>query len=198
MNNQVDAHLIETKLKSQELFRGHFLHAFRDTVALPDGTQATREYVTHPGAVMIIPLLELPGQALQLVMERQYRYPVQQVMIEFPAGKLDPNESMLQCAQRELLEETGYRAKQWARAGVLHPVISYSTEFIEVWFAKDLSLSERQLDEGEFLEVFLQTPETLQQACLNGKVTDAKTLTGMFWLQNYLSGQHALKWVSIV
>lgn len=198
MNNQVDAHLIETKLKSQELFRGHFLHAFRDTVALPDGTQATREYVTHPGAVMIIPLLELPGQALQLVMERQYRYPVQQVMIEFPAGKLDPNESTLQCAQRELLEETGYRAKQWARAGVLHPVISYSTEFIEVWFAKDLSLSERQLDEGEFLEVFLQTPETLQQACLNGKVTDAKTLTGMFWLQNYLSGQHALKWVSIV
>jgi ADP-ribose pyrophosphatase len=196
MNNQVDAHLIETKLKSQELFRGHFLHAFRDTVALPDGTQATREYVTHPGAVMIIPLLEAPGQPIQLVMERQYRYPVQQVMIEFPAGKLDPNESTLQCAQRELFEETGYRAKQWARAGVLHPVISYSTEFIEVWFAKDLSLSERQLDEGEFLEVFLQTPEALQQACLNGTVTDAKTLTGMFWLQNYLSGQHALNWVS--
>lgn len=196
MNNQVDAHLIETKLKSQELFRGHFLHAFRDTVALPDGTQATREYVTHPGAVMIIPLLEAPGQPIQLVMERQYRYPVQQVMIEFPAGKLDPNESTLQCAQRELFEETGYRAKQWARAGVLHPVISYSTEFIEVWFAKDLSLSERQLDEGEFLEVFLQTPEALQQACLNGTVTDAKTLTGMFWLQNYLSGQHALNWAS--
>jgi len=196
MNNQVDAHLIETKLKSQELFRGHFLHAFRDTVALPDGTQATREYVTHPGAVMIIPLLEVPGQPIQLVMERQYRYPVQQVMIEFPAGKLDPNESTLECAQRELFEETGYRAKQWARAGVLHPVISYSTEFIEVWLAKDLSLSQRQLDEGEFLEVFLQTPEALQQDCLNGTVTDAKTLTGMFWLQNYLSGQHALNWVS--
>jgi ADP-ribose pyrophosphatase len=195
MNNQVDAHLIETKLKSQALFSGHFLHAFRDTVALPDGSQATREYVTHPGAVMIIPMLEEPGQPLQLVMERQYRYPVQQVMIEFPAGKLDPNESTLQCAQRELFEETGYRAQQWARAGVLHPVISYSTEFIEVWFAKDLSLGERNLDEGEFLEVFLQTPESLQQDCLNGKVTDAKTLTGMFWLQNVLQGNHALEWL---
>jgi ADP-ribose pyrophosphatase len=196
MNNQVDAHLIETKLKSQALFSGHFLHAFRDTVALPDGSETTREYVTHPGAVMIIAMLEEPGQPLRLVMERQYRYPVQQVMIEFPAGKLDPKELTIQCAQRELFEETGYRAKQWAKAGVMHPVISYSTEFIEVWFAKDLSLGERQLDEGEFLEVFLQTPESLQEDCLNGKVTDAKTLTGMFWLQNVLQGKHALEWVS--
>jgi ADP-ribose pyrophosphatase len=198
MADQSDAHLIETKLKSQALFSGHFLHAFRDTVRLPDGSEATREYVTHPGAVMIIPLLEQPGQPLQLVMERQYRYPVQQVMVEFPAGKLDPNESTLQCAQRELFEETGYRAQEWARAGVIHPVISYSTEFIEVWFAKGLSLGEQNLDPGEFLEVFFQTPEALQQDCLNGKVTDAKTLSGMFWLQNYLSGQHALNWVTAV
>lgn len=198
MADQSDAHLIETKLKSQALFSGHFLHAFRDTVRLPDGSEATREYVTHPGAVMIIPLLEQPGQPLQLVMERQYRYPVQQVMVEFPAGKLDPNESTLQCAQRELFEETGYRAQEWAKAGVIHPVISYSTEFIEVWFAKGLSLGEQNLDPGEFLEVFLQTPEALQQDCLNGKVTDAKTLSGMFWLQNYLSGQHALNWVPAV
>ena len=196
MSNQVDAHLIETKLKGQELFRGSFLHAFLDTVALPDGTQATREYVIHPGAVMIIPLLEMPGQPLQLVMERQFRYPVQRVMIEFPAGKLDPQESTLQCAQRELYEETGYRAKRWARAGVMHPVISYSTEFIEIWFAKDLSVGQCQLDPGEFLEVITQTPEALQLACLNGEVTDGKTLTGMFWLQNYLSGQHELTWVN--
>jgi ADP-ribose pyrophosphatase len=195
MTNQMDAHLIETKLKGQALFSGSFLHAFLDTVALPDGTQATREYVVHPGAVMIVPLLELPGQPLQLVMERQFRYPVQQVMLEFPAGKLDPKESTLQCAQRELFEETGYSAKQWARAGVMHPVISYSTEFIEIWFAKDLSLGQRQLDPGEFLEVITQTPEALQEACLKGLVTDGKTLTGMFWLQNYLSGRHELTWV---
>jgi ADP-ribose pyrophosphatase len=145
---------------------------------------------------MIVPLLELPGQSLQLVMERQFRYPVQQVMLEFPAGKLDPNESTLECAQRELFEETGYSAKQWAKAGVMHPVISYSTEFIEIWFAKDLSLGERQLDPGEFLEVITQTPEALKQACLKCEVTDGKTLTGMFWLQNYLSGQHDLTWVN--
>ena len=192
----MDSHLIESKLKSQELFRGSFLHAFRDTVALPDGTQASREYVIHPGAVMIVPLLELPGQPLQLVMERQFRYPVQQVMLEFPAGKLDPNESTLECAQRELFEETGYSAKQWAKAGVMHPVISYSTEFIEIWFAKDLSLGERQLDPGEFLEVITKTPEALQEACLKGEVTDGKTLTGMFWLQNVLSGRHELSWVN--
>ena len=192
----MDSHLVESKLKSQELFRGSFLHAFCDTVALPDGTQASREYVIHPGAVMIVPLLELPGQPLQLVMERQFRYPVQQVMLEFPAGKLGPNESTLECAQRELFEETGYSAKQWAKAGVMHPVISYSTEFIEIWFAKDLSLGERQLDPGEFLEVITQTPEALKQACLKGEVTDGKTLTGMFWLQNYLSGPHDLTWVN--
>ena len=196
MTNQMDAHLIETKLKGQALFSGSFLHAVLDTVALPDGTQATREYVVHPGAVMIVPLLELPGQPLQLVMERQFRYPVQQVMLEFPAGKLDPNESTLQCAQRELYEETGYSAKQWARAGVMHPVISYSTEFIEIWFAKGLSLGESQLDPGEFLEVITKTPEALQEACLKGEVTDGKTLTGMFWLQNVLSGRHELSWVN--
>jgi ADP-ribose pyrophosphatase len=198
MTNQMDAHLIETKLKGEALFSGSFLHAFLDTVALPDGTQATREYVVHPGAVMIVPLLELPGQPLQLVMERQFRYPVQQVMLEFPAGKLDPNESTLQCAQRELFEETGYTAKQWARAGLMHPVISYSTEFIEIWFAKDLSLGERQLDPGEFLEVITKTPEALQEACLKGEVTDGKTLTGMFWLQNVLSGRCDLSWVNAV
>ncbi len=198
MTNQMDAHLIETKLKGQALFSGSFLHAFLDIVALPDGTQATREYVVHPGAVMIVPLLELPGQPLQLVMERQFRYPIQQVMLEFPAGKLDPTESTLHCAQRELFEETGYTAKQWARAGLMHPVISYSTEFIEIWFAKDLSLGERQLDPGEFLEVITKTPEALQEACLKGEVTEGKTLTGMFWLQNVLSGRCDLSWMNAV
>ena len=188
-----DAHLTETRVASQELLRGHFLHAMRDTVRLPDGKQATREYVIHPGAVMVV--AELPDG--RLVLERQFRYPVQSVMVEFPAGKLDPGEDSLVCAQRELLEETGYTARQWARAGVLHPVISYSTEFIDIWFARDLTAGQRQLDAGEFLDVFSASTDELLQWCRDGRITDAKTLTGVLWLQNLRSGAWSLDWASV-
>lgn len=188
-----DTHLIETQQSSRELFRGHFLHAYADTVRLPDGRLAVREYVRHPGAVMVIPLLQHEGE-LRVVLERQYRYPVQQVMIEFPAGKLDPGEAVWACAVRELQEETGYQAAEWARAGVLHPVIAYSTEFIEVWFARGLTSGPRRLDEGEFLDVFSATPAELLDWCRSGVVTDAKTLTGALWLQNVLSGAWTLDW----
>jgi ADP-ribose pyrophosphatase len=191
-----DDHLIEHKVSQQELLRSHFLHAFRDTVRLPNQDLATREYVVHPGAVMVIPMLDTP-EGLHLVLERQYRYPVGQVMIEFPAGKLDAGEDPWLCAQRELQEETGYTARQWARAGVLHPVIAYSTEVIEIWFAKDLSLGERQLDAEEFLDVFTATPTQLMAWCRDGQVTDAKTLTGALWLQNTLSGHWPLTWQSL-
>jgi len=188
-----DAHLTETRVASQELLHGHFLHAMRDTVRLPDGNQAFREYVIHPGAVMVV--AELPDG--RLVLERQFRYPVQSVMVEFPAGKLDPGEDSLACAKRELLEETGYTARQWARAGVLHPVISYSTEFIDIWFARELTAGERQLDAGEFLDVFSASADELLQWCRDGRITDAKTLTGMLWLQNLRSGAWSLDWASV-
>jgi ADP-ribose pyrophosphatase len=188
-----DAHLTETRVASQELLRGHFLHAMRDTVRLPDGKEASREYVIHPGAVMVV--AELPDG--RLVLERQFRYPVQSVMVEFPAGKLDPGEDSLACAQRELLEETGYTARQWARAGVLHPVISYSTEFIDIWFARELTAGERQLDAGEFLDVFSASADELLQWCRDGRITDAKTLTGILWLQNLRSGAWSLDWASV-
>jgi ADP-ribose pyrophosphatase len=191
-----DDHLIEHRVHQEELLHGRFLHAFRDTVRLPNQNLATREYVVHPGAVMVIPMLDTP-EGLRLVMERQFRYPVGQVMTEFPAGKLDPGEDPWLCAQRELLEETGYTARQWARAGVLHPVIAYSTEVIEIWFAKELSLGQRQLDQDEFLDVFTATQAELMAACQQGLLTDAKTLTGLLWLQNVQSGQWPLAWQTI-
>lgn len=189
-----DAHLRETRHSSKEVFKGTFLHAYRDEVLLPDGKLASREYVVHPGAVMVVPMyMDAEGQ-MQLVLERQFRYPVGQVMVEFPAGKLDAGESVLECAQRELREETGYRACEWARAGVMHPVIAYSTEFIEIWFARGLTLGPRALDEGEFLDVFTASPQELLQWCADGRVTDAKTLAGVLWLQNVLNGTWKLDW----
>ncbi len=191
-----DDHLIEHTVQQQELLRGNFLHVVRDTVRLPNDRLSTREFVVHPGAVLVVPMLQT-AEGLRLVMERQFRYPVGQVMIEFPAGKLDPGEDPLVCAQRELLEETGYTARHWSRAGVLHPVIAYSTEVIEIWFAKDLTLGERALDPDEFLDVYTASPEQLMASCQQGLITDGKTLTGLLWLQNVLSGQWPLIWQTL-
>lgn len=184
------AHLREDLLAGETLYEGHFLRLRRDHVRLPGGAAATREYVLHPGAVMVIPLLD-DGR---VVLERQFRYPVGRVMVEFPAGKLDPGESSWVCAQRELLEETGYTAREWARAGQLHPVIAYANEFIDIWFARGLVAGPQQLDAGELVDVFAATPEALLQGCRDGVVTDAKTLTGALWLQNVLSGAWSLDW----
>lgn len=183
-------HLRETRTEGATVYQGHFLHVVRDNVLLPDGSQAVREYIKHPGAVMVIPMLD-DGR---VVVERQYRYPLQRALIEFPAGKLDSGEDPFLCAQRELREETGYVAREWARAGVLHPVLSYADEFIEIWFARGLSLGERALDQGEFLDVLAVTPEELLAACRDGVLTDSKTLTGLLWLQNLLSGAWSLEW----
>ena len=190
MNAPDDTHLTETRVDSQLLCEGGFLKARRDTVRLPDGALAQREYIVHPGAVVIVPLLD-DGRVL---LERQFRYPVGRVMTEFPAGKLDPGEDPLACARRELLEETGYTAGQWACAGAMHLAIAYSTEIIHIYFARELVAGPAQLDHDEFLEVRTATPQELAEACRNGQVTDAKTLTCTLWLQNVLAGHWPLDW----
>jgi ADP-ribose pyrophosphatase len=188
-----DLHLRETCIAREVTEQGMFLQWCRDLVRLPDGREARREFVVHPGAVMIV--ARLPDG--RLVMERQFRYPVGMTMIEFPAGKLDHGEGGLACAQRELFEETGYRAARWAKAGVLHPTIGYATEVIEVWLADELTAGERQLDDGEFLDVFAADPQELSAWMLSGQLTDAKTIVGMMWLQKWQSGEFQPEWTVV-
>ena len=185
-----DAPLREQTLVSDQVYRGAFLDVRRDQIRLPDGGTAQREYIVHPGAVMVVPLLD-DGR---LVIERQWRYPLARVMIEFPAGKIDAGEPPLLCGVRELAEETGYRAAEWARAGILHNAIAYSNEGIEIWFARGLTLGERSLDAGEFLEVGSASLDELDDLARRGELTDGKTLIGMLWLQNWRAGRWPLEW----
>jgi ADP-ribose pyrophosphatase len=185
-----DRHLAETAISRQEVFKGRFLHVVREHVRLPDDSTATREFVLHPGAVAVVPILD-DGR---VVMERQWRHPVGRVIVEFPAGKIDAGEERLACAKRELQEETGYSAREWAFAGQLHPVVAYSDEFIDVWFARGLTLGRRNLDAGEFLDVIAVEPAQLLEWCRTGVVSDAKTLMGTLWLQNVLAGTWKLDW----
>jgi ADP-ribose pyrophosphatase len=185
-------HLREACTEARTAWRGSFLDVRSDRVALPDGSQTCREYIVHPGAVMIVPLLD----DKRVVVERQWRYPMGRAMLEFPAGKLEPGEPVLDCAVRELIEETGFRAAEWARAGILHNAIGYSDEGIEIWFARGLAAGERNLDAGEFLDTFEASVDELDAAARDGRITDAKTLIGLLWLTRWRGGHWPLRWIA--
>ena len=170
-----DSHLIETRVSSEPVFDGKLLHVRRDTVRLPDGTLATREHVVHPGAVLIVPVLP-DGR---LVVERQYRYPLDRVFIEFPAGKINPGEAELVTAQRELAEEAGYIARIWTLLATIHTLISYTNEKIDIYLAEGLTHVGAKLDDGEFLDVVTLGEDEMLSALDRGEITDAKTVAAL-------------------
>jgi len=182
--NSESINLTESCVSSETLVKGNLLHAKRDKVLLPNGNFSEREYVMHPGAVLIVPILD----DSQIVFERQFRYPMHRTYIELPAGKIDPKEPPLVTGQRELLEETGYSAKNWQLLTELHPCIGYSNEIIYIYLATDLSFSQSSLDEDEHLEIFTMSLVDAMQAMRDGKITDGKTMVALFWAEKYLSG----------
>jgi ADP-ribose pyrophosphatase len=174
-----DAHLVERRVASERVFDGGLLDVRRDVVRLPDGKQAIREYIVHPGAVLVVPR-HADGR---VVVVRQFRYPVNAVLVEFPAGKLDPGERPLATAKRELREETGFDASEWTRLGVIHSVVGYSTEAIELYLAEGLTHVGATPDDGEFLEIETLGYEDMLAAADRGEITDAKTIAALFHLQ---------------
>lgn len=183
-----DRHLREVRIDGEEVFSGKLLHVRCDTVRLPDGRPATREYVTHPGAVVMI--AELPGG--KLLFERQFRYPLDRVFLELPAGKIHPGEETQLTARRELQEETGYVAEQWYRLGLIHPCIGYSDERIEIFFARGLTHVGHALDDGEFLEVHELSLGEALRAVQNGRLTDGKSVAALLWAERVLDGRWSL------
>lgn len=176
--------LKETRLDTAVMYEGDFMRVHKDNVRLPDGKTSSREYLTHPGAVAVLALLDNGN----LVMERQFRYAPQREFIELPAGKIDHGEDTLITAQRELLEETGYVAREWTHLTTAWPCIGYADERMEYFLARGLTCQGRKLDDGEFLEVFeLSLPEAIEWIRI-GKINDSKTIVGLFWLEKYLKG----------
>jgi ADP-ribose pyrophosphatase len=173
--------LTEHFVAGERVYDGGLLKVHRDTVRLPDGTQAYREYIRHPGAVAVVALFD-DGTVL---LERQFRYPNAREFIEIPAGKLEPGEPHLETAKRELLEETGYVAAEWTRLCVIHTAIGYTDEAIELFLARNLTQKERKLDAGEFLETVRVPFDEAIAMIRDGRISDVKTIVGLLWVEKW-------------
>jgi len=176
--------LKETCIDSMAVYEGDFIKVFKDNVRLPDGSVGLREHIVHPGAVAVLAILDNGD----LLMERQFRYAPQREFIELPAGKIEHGEDILLTAQRELLEETGYIASSWMHLTTAWPCIGFADERMEYFLARGLTYRGRQLDDGEFLEVFELSLSDALDWIRQGKINDSKTMVGIFWLEKILNG----------
>jgi ADP-ribose pyrophosphatase len=176
--------LSESPVEESVVYEGGFLRLRKDLVRLPDGKLAAREFVEHPGAAAMIALVD-DGR---IIVERQYRYPLGRTFIEIPAGKLDAGETSLATAKRELVEETGYRAREWALLTTIHPAIGFATEVMDLYLCRDLEYLGQALDDGEHLDVELVTLEWLVEELRGGRLSDVKTQIAVFWLERLRSG----------
>ena len=175
------ADLVETTVASEEIFDGQVVHLYKDYISLPNGKPATREVIRHVGAVAIVPMTE-DGK---VIIERQFRYPLNRVITEIPAGKLDSeSEDRLSAAKRELEEETGYLADEWIELGDYIPAAAYCDEVITMYLAKGLHMGTRNLDEDEFLNIETVSLEELVEDVMQGKIADGKTQAAI--LKTYL------------
>ena len=164
--------LTEIQTSSEEIYDGVILHVYKDSVTLPNGKPAGRELIRHVGAVGILPVTD-DGR---VYIERQYRYPLDAVITEIPAGKLDSKaEDRLEAAKRELREETGITADEWTDIGVYYPAAAYSDEKITLYIAKGLHFGEQKLDDDEFLNIEAIPLSQLVDEVMTGKITDGKT-----------------------
>ena len=174
--------LTETCISSETIAQGGMLTVKRDQVTLPNGGKSQREYIVHPGAVIVVPLLDNGN----LLLERQFRYALNHVFIELPAGKIDAGEVPLTTGERELLEETGYSASDWVSLGLQHPCIGYSNEVIYTYLARGLTLGNHQRDDDEAMELFEMSLEDCLAAVQSGEITDGKTIIALFHTEKFL------------
>lgn len=177
--------LKETQVSSSHIFSGKLLDVWSDEVSLPNGKTSVREYIRHPGAVVMIPIL--PDGKILLI--RQFRYPIGGVEIELPAGKIDPGEEVEETLQRELKEETGYKAGKTTFITEIHPCIGYSNERMWLYLAEDLQYGEATGDEDEFIELMPTGLDDAMGMVQSGEITDVKAVIGLFWAEKVLKGQ---------
>ena len=175
--------LTEHTLSSKRVLDGKLIRVDLDRVRLPDGSESWREYVLHPGAVIIAAFVDEDT----LIFEHQFRYPVRRHFVELPAGKIDAGEPHADTARRELLEETGHTAAHWHHAATLHAGIGYSNETIELYVARQLTHVGHQRDEGEFMEVFTMLLDEAVEKVGSGEITDTKTAFSLLWLDKFRS-----------